>query len=446
MQCNVCCENYTLSKRKPIECVYCNYIACTHCIKKYVLSCFQEPHCMSCKKEWNNEFMNMTFSRNFLTNVYREHRESLLLEREKAFLPETQNIIEINQNQQDILFTEITKYRDMRDKLSELIRLKSKQHRMLIENPALTLDDIPVEIESTRIRQYHRKCPETNCRGFINNRNLCGICKCKVCPVCLEKSHDENHQCDPDTVQTVQTLQKECKACPNCQIMIYKIDGCNQMWCTQCHTAFDWKTRQVIKHRIHNPHYFDYVQSSQVDALSTQSRNGGNDGTSCPGNLENGLPSIRQLTQFFHKSSPDAQIYSHLFFRILRSILHLSGVEIYRYPIYSEEELFRNNMILRIQYLKKELSVKMFKTILLRDEKQREKNKAMRLLYEMLINTFISIFQELFSYSLATDIENSILVQIETLRSYVNKQLSIISHNFKCRKIMFDAHFEIQRV
>jgi hypothetical protein len=393
---------------------------------------------MNCKNEWNTEFIDATFSKYFRTTVYKEYRENLLLEREKSFLPETQIIIEMNREQKEIVKKELDKYRKQRDGLSELIRIKSKQYVKLTENPGLTLDDITIDIKRTH--QYYRKCPEMKCRGFVNNRNVCGICKCKVCPLCLEKIND-SHKCNQDTIETIKSVQKECKSCPNCHIMIYKIDGCNQMWCTQCHNAFDWKTREIIKNRsVHNPHYFEFM-NSQND--STQRDIQIND--RCQENIEDRLPTIYQVQQYFRQNE---KIKCHIvyFLDILRAMLHISNVEIYRYPVYTEEQLFHNNMILRIQYLNQELTEKMFKTILLRNEKQREKNKAIRLLFEMLVNTFICIFQELFTYSTLDKIEECILIKIKNLRSYVNQHLEIISRNFNSRKIVLNDVFEINYV
>lgn len=36
--------------------------------------------------------------------------------------------------------------------------------------------------------------------------------------------------------------------------------NCSQIWCTICHTAFDWKTGEIEKKRIHNPHYYEYLR------------------------------------------------------------------------------------------------------------------------------------------------------------------------------------------
>lgn len=36
--------------------------------------------------------------------------------------------------------------------------------------------------------------------------------------------------------------------------------NCDQMYCTQCHTAFSWRTGRVETGAIHNPHYYEYMR------------------------------------------------------------------------------------------------------------------------------------------------------------------------------------------
>ena len=61
-----------------------------------------------------------------------------------------------------------------------------------------------------------------------------------------------------DDVATAKLLAKETKSCPQCAIPIFKISGCDQMWCTECQTPFSWKTGQKVSGVIHNPHFYQW--------------------------------------------------------------------------------------------------------------------------------------------------------------------------------------------
>jgi hypothetical protein len=53
-------------------------------------------------------------------------------------------------------------------------------------------------------------------------------------------------------------IDAETRACPKCGARVFKISGCNQMFCTACNDcAFDWVTGR-IETVIHNPHYYEF--------------------------------------------------------------------------------------------------------------------------------------------------------------------------------------------
>ena len=56
-ECTVCCEPYNKSTRAPVDCerAGCNYKACTECVRAYLLTSVNEPHCMECKAKMVRE-------------------------------------------------------------------------------------------------------------------------------------------------------------------------------------------------------------------------------------------------------------------------------------------------------------------------------------------------------------------------------------------------------
>jgi hypothetical protein len=95
------------------------------------------------------------------------------------------------------------------------------------------------------------------CSGLVKN-GRCGDCKKTVCAKCREERL-EQHECKKEILETIKLLKRDTKQCPRCKTPIYKIDGCDQMFCTKCKTAFSWRTLNIHKGIIHNPHYHEYM-------------------------------------------------------------------------------------------------------------------------------------------------------------------------------------------
>lgn len=120
--------------------------------------------------------------------------------------------------------------------------------------------------------KYFKPCPKADCNGYLSTQWKCGICNVKVCKDCLEiKVVDEEHTCDPNDLASALEVKRNCKDCPKCHTKIYKVSGCAQMWCTSCHTAFDWNSLKIVTQGIHNPHYYEWMHRNGAGA-----GNGGN--------------------------------------------------------------------------------------------------------------------------------------------------------------------------
>lgn len=113
--------------------------------------------------------------------------------------------------------------------------------------------------------RFLRHCMNPGCNGFLNQQWKCGICECHICSKCLAVKENggsggsiDPHVCDENDVATAKLLHSDSKPCPKCGEGIFKIDGCNQMWCVACRTGFDWVTGK-IEIRVHNPEYFRWL-------------------------------------------------------------------------------------------------------------------------------------------------------------------------------------------
>jgi hypothetical protein len=111
-----------------------------------------------------------------------------------------------------------------------------------------------------------RNCPKDECLGMIpinkDEKAECGLCATVLCKECLEVC-SENHVCEQEILESVKTIFQDTKQCPGCGISIFKIEGCYQMWCTQCHTTFHYRTGEVLNERIHNPHYVEWLNTQK---------------------------------------------------------------------------------------------------------------------------------------------------------------------------------------
>jgi uncharacterized Zn finger protein (UPF0148 family) len=226
------------------------------------------------------------------------------------------------------------------------------------------------------------------------------------------------HVCNPDTLATIQLLQKECKRCPKCAIPIFKIDGCDQMWCVQCHTAFNWRTGKVETGRVHNPHYFQYLREHAPDQLAADARAVGGAGAGECLDLHNDRtwsgPAERRLSSFGpNASSPyrhvmetltkrlakwvsrirdshgvmDGRSLSYMFRMLVSTPDHISYALLDRLP---QQNNHRTNQDLRIKYLMKQIDEDEFRASLLR----RQKTQSKQLEYREIVETFVQLFRE----------------------------------------------------
>jgi hypothetical protein len=219
---------------------------------------------MLCFEEIRTEFIYLHTSKAFrdkyfnivATKVLNE--EKLLIKATKEYLHAKKQIGLLNSRLTNI-FKHLEKYPDdisVFSKLCDESRSKLNVYSKIIEKTDF-------EISKSSITKI---CPLPNCEGLVS-KNICSECGSKLCGKCNEKINDseeetekESHVCDPDTIKTLYLIKKDTKSCPKCSVLIHKIEGCDQMFCTKCNTAFSWRTGKIDNGVVHNPHYFEWMR------------------------------------------------------------------------------------------------------------------------------------------------------------------------------------------
>ena len=457
--CNICCEKYNKTIRRPIPCRYCNYSTCYKCQKTYLFNSYEHAHCMKCKNQWTRENLDDIFPKSFVNGDYKKHREVVLYEQEKSMFPETMIYVEaekIVRNQKEEINKLYTKRTEYYEAISDLERVETdisdkyfsycdKRLEILrqIANNDVEISHLSMmnsnitnmitnnNIVSKEKKKFIRACPAEGCRGFLSTAWKCGLCDVWVCPDCLEiKScqNDDEHVCKPENIETAKLLAKDTKPCPTCASLIFKLEGCDQMFCVQCYTAFSWKTGFICTGRIHNPHYYEYLR-----------KNGGiprEIGDIPCGGMPN-MNSIRAKLTTFIVDVDDITLFSN----IVRCYHHIYDVELNR----NQENRVADNRDLRIKYILSDIDEETFKRTLYMREKTNEKKREFNCIWQMFCEICVDVMRRFLEEADEHNIE-SFRYEFYGLREYVNNLLKNICKRYKIKEWRISDKWFIIRV
>jgi hypothetical protein len=402
----------------------------------------------TCAKEWSRKFIREKFTNVFINTKFREHLETILFDQEKALLPATQPIVE-EKIRKDKIKREISEI----DKVIHDLQRQRRNLEMSLHNPQASN-----QIKEIKERTFVRQCPANGCRGFLSSQWKCGICEQWSCPQCHElkgPNKDSAHECDPNSVETAKLLAKDSKPCPKCQSLIFKIAGCDQMWCTQCHTAFSWKTGALEK-IIHNPHYYEW-----------QRKNGGL--ARAPGDIECGRELDHRTMDMVHHFIKEKQRvlidpektnnlkstsrYNSIYYlpvvnllgNIIRNTIHNVRFELPRF----QTDYVARNQDLRIQYLCNEINEETFKVLVQRNDKKNRKNTEIAQVIQ-LTNTAVTdiVFRIIDNLRNSEPDKHSLdtfMSEFDGVISYCNDIFKDIGFVYNCVQYGFNESFEMRR-
>jgi len=288
---------------------------------------------MHCRGALGDDFVLDNTGLTWRTKVYKVYREGVLFDMELARMPETQPFAASYMSAKRIhdeavrQWTLLKNYKQTVD-LKNAVATKNARAALFRQSslknlmyPAIHMygrrNGAPIDVEALAatafmaepgtlvpgidhaaayaaapgpsVRAFIMACPASECRGFLDDSYKCGMCALVTCKSCHELVSDA-HVCNPDTVASVKALKAEARPCPTCAAVISKIDGCDQMWCTQCKTTFSWRTGQIETGNTHNPHFYAYMRANGGLARAPGDVPGG-----C-----HGFPPVARIVQLFN--------------------------------------------------------------------------------------------------------------------------------------------------
>ena len=446
--CVVCYE----SKNVRVSCAKCGALACVSCFQTHLLNSTLTPCCLGCRTELSDEFVIQNTLLGWRIKKYKPYREQLLYESEKARLPDTQVYAEIYQKARRLFAKaseELAKAEaewgdgkavdEMSLSLDKRIALWTQEAKihvpksiMIACRPSINSFG-KLDFDGRRVVRGERKfsvkaCITNGCPGFLNADFSCGLCLTVVCRVCHEVKGgaSDTHICNVDTVATIKAIKAETRSCPKCSTLISKIDGCDQMWCTQCQTTFSWRTGHIEMGHTHNPHYYEWMRKN--GGLPRAPGDGG-------GNCE--LPHIQEVQVAIADKetllkirggvtdvlSPNDKLVLSLL-ETHRELIHVEHT--IRIPLQTGEP---DNHVLRVKFLTKEITEEKFKALIQQRDKAYRKNVAKNQIYQM---TY-TVASDLYRIMLTNKNTVSTKKELDALFNYSNDCLTKVAEAYGCK-------------
>jgi len=459
--CTVCCEPYNKTSNQQIACEHagaCQFEACKTCVRKYLLSTTADPNCMNCNKAWSDKFLVNKLKASFMRTDYKLHRKELLLQQQLSRVPETMAAAEQRKqlNELGAQYNQLTRQYVLAIKnVKEIRSARAKEYgaaklaldkeveaaeatRLLIQqNREKIHHDINVvrnggatkEEEKKEVRKFIMPCGNADCRGYLSTQYKCELCEHHTCAKCFEHiglSKDvDSHECKEENIESAEFIRKQSKPCPCCGTRISKIDGCDQMWCTQCHKAFSWNTGKLITGVVHNPHFYQY-QREQGGGVAPR-----NPGDIVCGVLPTSLDVIDRLSIEDIPKSNEALYYETMSIHRLQNHLMDTYINRLRDGIARVDTMLEH---IRIDYILQTINKEEMAACIFKIDAQRKRDTAILHVCDLFTTVAIDMFQAIVrSDKKGIEFEaqlTQLLIEYHILRIYVNEQMKDIGMTY----------------
>jgi len=389
---------------------------------------------MRCKIPWSLEFMWDQFTHTFYNNEFLQHRARILFEKEKTLLPTTQHKLYCEKLRREVgpLEDILMFYNGEKSIPSYIqdIKQRVEEIRKVIGYNQRSMKDATKKVDAIL-----RGCTMEGCNGFITRlRHQCGVCSARICPAChiTLTEGGEKHTCKQEDVDTAKLLTQNTKSCPKCREMIYKIDGCDQMWCTMCQTAFSWKTGE-IESNIHNPHYYEWMRrvGQEIPRADEVQPCG------------EARPDLRRIVTV-HTETPDQKDLLYMVHRIIGHIQYSEIPKVERMIEQSTGDMTKEHM--RVCYLRNELTEQDWKHMICLSQKRDEKWRAIQVVFELFNRVAIEQLNQVVNAGVMDrDMFRTFLASMNGIRNYCNEVFLGMKTKFQMAPYYINENLTINR-
>lgn len=196
------------------------------------------------------------------------------------------------------------------------------------------------------------------------------------------------------------------------------VRNCDQMYCTQCNTAFSWRTGAIETKVIHNPHYYEYLRRTQGHVP----RNPG-DVNPCGRNMPYGSTIKKHMVTYRLSNETQDEILEQL--RMCGHIQHTM------LPYFHVQDNPNANEDLRIRYLQNIIDEQRFKVLIQQREKAKNKKRELHAVLDMYITVSRELFMKLLDQK-STKAIVEVIAELGQLKEYSTEQLQTIKQRYKC--------------
>ena len=160
--------------------------------------------------------------------------------------------------------------------------------------------------------------------------------------------------------------------------------NCDQMWCTQCQTAFSWRTGR-IETTIHNPHYYEWMRRTGGMPRDPNDVQCGHELTH---NVTNAIRNLllKKETMDIDNAIKIKSLLGSII-EVVRHTIHIRYVSIPHYRHNSDEVTQQ----LRIRYMRNFIDEEHFKVLLQKEYKKSNKYREILEVVQLLIRTITDI-------------------------------------------------------